>query len=135
MMGRVLLEPDETDELTSAQSPLPSVRVGSGTHSSSTPACQISLPITRSISSSSFSPSVSSSSGSSRLGRKVEAPRKVVRVLDERVLKKLEDEAEGDEKGESLERRVREEEEGEGEEGVDMVGGRRCGCGEGGREG
>lgn len=83
----------------------------SKTHSSSTPACHMSLPMILSISS---PPRTASpywwSSSSSMLVRneaeEVEA-RNVREVLEERELKKLEEEGEGGEKEESLERSVR----------------------------
>ena len=59
----------------------------------------------------------------SRLGRNEEADVEArnVRVLDDRVLKKLDDDPDGDENGDSLERSVREDD--AGEDGVDMLGG------------
>ena len=65
---------------------------------------------------------------SSRLGRNDDADVDAkVRVLDDSVLKNDDEDGDGDEKGDSLDRSVREED--AGEEGVDMLrksGGRRC---------
>ena len=145
MIGRVLRwagrRNKRAHQLRPLDRPSLSARSGYGTHSSSTPACQISFPMILSISSSLGSDQSSSWSVSctlpSRLGRKDEADveARKVRVLDDRVLKKLDDDPDGEENGESFDRSVREDD--AGEDGVDMLseGGDRRGMRLGQRQG